>query len=79
MGFSGVLPILVPFILLGCVQERGLVEMCPRVRVRCETEERNLCTKNRQCPEKMNCCRFSCGKKCVHVRQDISDAFPSHL
>eukprot|EP00069_Balaena_mysticetus_P009519 bmy_06272T0 len=26
MGFSGVLPILVPFILLGCVQERGLVE-----------------------------------------------------
>ncbi|KAM9059334.1 WAP four-disulfide core domain protein 6A-like [Megaptera novaeangliae] len=107
MGFSGVLPILVPFILLGCVQERGLVEaffhskywglglpsgemefgrvpapsrpqrsisfhpsgMCPRVRVRCEIEERNLCTKSRQCPEKMNCCRFSCGKKCVHVRQ----------
>ncbi|XP_061065787.1 WAP four-disulfide core domain protein 6 [Eubalaena glacialis] len=78
MGFSGVLPILVPFILLGCVQECGLVEaisfhpsgMCPRVRVRCEIEERNLCTKSRQCPEKMKCCRFSCGKKCVNVRQD---------
>uniref|UniRef100_A0A8C0I1U4 Eppin n=1 Tax=Balaenoptera musculus TaxID=9771 RepID=A0A8C0I1U4_BALMU len=45
--------------------------MCPRVRVRCEIEERNLCTKSRQCPEKMKCCRFSCGKKCVNVRQDI--------
>ncbi|XP_057560023.1 WAP four-disulfide core domain protein 6 [Hippopotamus amphibius kiboko] len=74
MGFSGVLPILVPFIILGGVQEPGLPEaffhsMCPRIRVRCEIEERNLCTKSRQCPEKMKCCRFSCGKKCVDVNQ----------
>ncbi|XP_014643023.1 PREDICTED: WAP four-disulfide core domain protein 6 [Ceratotherium simum simum] len=77
MGLLGLLPILVPFILLGGVQEPGLVEgffqrICPRIRVKCEIEEMNQCAKSRDCPEKMKCCRFNCGKKCVDVSQGNS-------
>ncbi|XP_043336530.1 WAP four-disulfide core domain protein 6A-like [Cervus canadensis] len=72
MGFLGVLPILILFILLGGVQEPGLVEafflrQCPRNRVRCEIQERDLCTNSRDCPRKMKCCMFSCGKKCLEI------------
>uniref|UniRef100_A0A8D2GXA7 BPTI/Kunitz inhibitor domain-containing protein n=1 Tax=Urocitellus parryii TaxID=9999 RepID=A0A8D2GXA7_UROPR len=76
MGLLGLLLFLVPFILLGGVQEPGLVEglffkSCPKVRVKCEIEERNLCTRHRQCPNNMKCCMFSCGKKCLDMRKDI--------
>ncbi|KAF5917487.1 hypothetical protein HPG69_017379 [Diceros bicornis minor] len=45
--------------------------ICPRIRVKCEIDEMNQCAKSRDCPEKMKCCRFNCGKKCVDVSQDI--------
>uniref|UniRef100_A0A8C9PZ46 WAP domain-containing protein n=1 Tax=Spermophilus dauricus TaxID=99837 RepID=A0A8C9PZ46_SPEDA len=44
-------------------------ESCPKVRVKCEIEERNLCTRHRQCPNNMKCCMFSCGKKCLDMRK----------
>ncbi|XP_024856616.1 eppin isoform X1 [Bos taurus] len=44
---------------------------CPRNRVRCEIQERNLCTNSRDCPKKMKCCQFSCGKKCLDVDKDV--------
>nr|XP_045375296.1 WAP four-disulfide core domain protein 6A-like [Camelus bactrianus] len=75
MGFSGLLPILVPFILLEGVQEPGLVEAfhsaCPKNRVKCAIEERNQCVKNRECPEKMKCCRFGCARQCLNPKQDV--------
>uniref|UniRef100_A0A8D0PHY0 Pancreatic trypsin inhibitor n=1 Tax=Sus scrofa TaxID=9823 RepID=A0A8D0PHY0_PIG len=76
MGFSGLLLILVPLIVLGGVQEPGLVEAfivkkCPSNRARCEMKERDQCTKHRQCPNKMNCCKFACGKKCLNIKQDV--------
>ena len=40
---------------------------CPRNRVRCEIQERDLCTNSRDCPKKMKCCQFSCGKKCLDI------------
>ncbi|XP_058419402.1 eppin-like [Diceros bicornis minor] len=43
--------------------------ICPRIRVKCEIDEMNQCAKSRDCPEKMKCCRFNCGKKCVDVSQ----------
>lgn len=45
---------------------------CPRVRVKCEVEERNECTRHRQCPKKKRCCLFSCGKKCMDLNQGTS-------
>ncbi|XP_047397082.1 WAP four-disulfide core domain protein 6A-like [Sciurus carolinensis] len=76
MRLLGLLPFLVPFILLGGVQEPGLVEglffkSCPKIRVKCEIEERNQCTRHRECPENMKCCMFSCGKKCLDLRKDV--------
>ncbi|XP_032317141.1 WAP four-disulfide core domain protein 6A-like isoform X1 [Camelus ferus] len=75
MGFSGLLPILVPFILLEGVQEPGLVEAfhsaCPKNRVKCAIEERNQCVKNRECPENMKCCRFGCARQCLNPKQDV--------
>ncbi|XP_053429736.1 eppin-like [Nycticebus coucang] len=46
---------------------------CPRIRVKCEMEEMNQCTKHRHCPEKMKCCLFSCGKKCLDLRKGDSE------
>nr|XP_012614996.1 WAP four-disulfide core domain protein 6 [Microcebus murinus] len=74
MGLLGLLPILAPFILLEGIQGPGPVEgtflrACPKVRVKCEFEERDQCTKNRHCPENMKCCLFSCGKKCLDLRK----------
>ncbi|XP_023598009.1 WAP four-disulfide core domain protein 6A-like [Trichechus manatus latirostris] len=76
MGPSGVLPILVPFILLRSVQELALVEgfgskRCPRIRVKCEVQERDQCSIRRPCPGSLKCCTYSCGKKCLDLRQDI--------
>ncbi|XP_054580206.1 WAP four-disulfide core domain protein 6 [Eptesicus fuscus] len=73
MGLSGLLSILVPFILLGGVQEPELVEgflnMCPKIKVHCDMKETNQCLKNRQCPEKMKCCNFNCARKCLNLKQ----------
>ncbi|XP_077024027.1 WAP four-disulfide core domain protein 6A-like [Tamandua tetradactyla] len=76
MAFSGLLSILVPLILLGGVQEPGLVDgffrkRCPKIRVKCEIKERNQCTMHKHCPKNMRCCMFSCGKKCLDLKQDI--------
>ncbi|XP_020933495.1 eppin-like [Sus scrofa] len=46
-------------------------EKCPSNRARCEMKERDQCTKHRQCPNKMNCCKFACGKKCLNIKQDV--------
>ncbi|XP_011839225.1 PREDICTED: LOW QUALITY PROTEIN: WAP four-disulfide core domain protein 6 [Mandrillus leucophaeus] len=74
MGLSGLLPILVPFFLLGDIQESGHAEgifgkLCPKIKVECEVEEIDQCTKHRDCPENMKVCLFSCGKKCLDLRQ----------
>lgn len=45
---------------------------CPRNRVRCEIQERDLCTNSRDCPRKMKCCMFSCGKKCLEISKGNS-------
>lgn len=45
---------------------------CPRNRVRCEIQERDLCTNSRDCPKKMKCCMFSCGKKCLDISKGNS-------
>ncbi|XP_008014095.2 WAP four-disulfide core domain protein 6 isoform X1 [Chlorocebus sabaeus] len=79
MGLSGLLPILVPFFLLGDVQKPGHAEgifgkPCPKIKVECEVEEIDHCTKHRDCPENMKRCLFSCGKKCLDLRQGNSDA-----
>ncbi|XP_076427296.1 eppin isoform X3 [Peromyscus maniculatus bairdii] len=49
---------------------------CPRVRLKCEVEERNECTRHRHCPDKKRCCLFSCGKKCLDLREDICSLPP---
>ncbi|XP_073928533.1 WAP four-disulfide core domain protein 6A-like [Castor canadensis] len=76
MRLFGFLPFLVPFIFLGGVQEPGLVDgfffkACPKVRIKCEVEERNQCMRHRHCPDSMKCCLFSCGKKCLDLRKDV--------
>uniref|UniRef100_A0A2K5Z6M4 BPTI/Kunitz inhibitor domain-containing protein n=1 Tax=Mandrillus leucophaeus TaxID=9568 RepID=A0A2K5Z6M4_MANLE len=60
---------MVPFFLLGDVQKPGHAEgifgkLCPKIKVECEVEEIDQCTKHRDCPENMNC-----GKKCLDLRQ----------
>uniref|UniRef100_A0A2K5Z6F3 WAP domain-containing protein n=1 Tax=Mandrillus leucophaeus TaxID=9568 RepID=A0A2K5Z6F3_MANLE len=64
---------MVPFFLLGDVQKPGHAEgifgkLCPKIKVECEVEEIDQCTKHRDCPENMNC-----GKKCLDLRQGNSD------
>ncbi|KAM6147510.1 WAP four-disulfide core domain protein 6A-like [Erethizon dorsatum] len=76
MRFLGRLSFLVSFVFLGCVQEPRMVEglflrSCPKIRTKCEVEERNQCTRHRHCPDKMKCCLIGCGKKCLDLRKDI--------
>ncbi|XP_028625593.1 WAP four-disulfide core domain protein 6A [Grammomys surdaster] len=76
MRLWGLLPFLIPFIFLWSIwkaepAEGFFIRSCPRVRVKCEVEERNECTRHRQCPNKKRCCLFSCGKKCMDLKQDV--------
>ncbi|XP_054430034.1 eppin-like [Pteronotus mesoamericanus] len=76
MVSSGVLRILVLVILLVNVQGFTLSDLlspkrCPRIQEKCEFRERNICKKNKNCPDNMKCCVFNCGKKCLDLNQDI--------
>ncbi|XP_037357532.1 WAP four-disulfide core domain protein 6A-like [Talpa occidentalis] len=76
MELSGLLPVLVLFILLVGVRETGLVEgslrdSCPKIKENCKYRERSHCQKHRDCPTKMKCCDLSCGKKCINSKQDL--------
>ncbi|XP_023576550.1 WAP four-disulfide core domain protein 6A-like [Octodon degus] len=75
MRFLGLLSFLVSLILLGRVQEPRLVEghflrSCPKMRVKCEVEEKYQCTRHRHCSDNMKCCMFGCGKKCLDLTKD---------
>ncbi|CAO2577774.1 WAP four-disulfide core domain protein 6A [Lemmus lemmus] len=81
MKVSGFLSVLVLFGLFANIQGPGLTDLlfpkrCPRVRIKCEVEERNECTRHRHCPNKKRCCTFSCGKKCLDIKQDICSLPP---
>ncbi|XP_012513372.1 PREDICTED: eppin [Propithecus coquereli] len=74
MKSSGLLSLLVLCILFMNVQGPGLSEWffpkrCPRIREQCEFKERDVCKKDRQCQDKKKCCVFSCGKKCLDLKQ----------
>ncbi|XP_069845954.1 WAP four-disulfide core domain protein 6A-like [Dipodomys merriami] len=76
MELLGLLPFMVPSILLRGVRDPGLVEgsflrSCPHIRVKCEIQELNQCQKSTQCPDRMKCCWFSCGKKCLDISEDV--------
>ncbi|KAM7124872.1 eppin-like [Molossus nigricans] len=76
MVSSGLLRILVIAVLLMNVQGFNLIDLisprrCPRIREKCELKERDMCTKDKNCPDKKKCCIFNCGKKCLDLHQDI--------
>ncbi|XP_012583639.1 PREDICTED: WAP four-disulfide core domain protein 6A-like [Condylura cristata] len=76
MQLPGLLSVLAPFFLLGGVWDTGLVEgffrsPCPKIQVNCKYKERSQCQKSRECPGKMKCCDFNCGKKCLNLSQDL--------
>ncbi|XP_010629802.1 eppin isoform X3 [Fukomys damarensis] len=54
--------------------QRGQVEdqsKCPRISENCEFKERDICQKDSQCQDNEKCCVFSCGKKCLDLKQDV--------
>ncbi|XP_006881796.1 PREDICTED: eppin-like [Elephantulus edwardii] len=76
MESSGLLSILWLFLFLPSIQGSTVSDWlspkrCPRIREQCEFQERDHCTKDRHCADKKKCCLFSCGKKCLDLRQDI--------
>ncbi|XP_055451909.1 WAP four-disulfide core domain protein 6A-like [Psammomys obesus] len=76
MRLWALLPFLAPFFFPWNIQEPELAEgffirSCPRVRVKCEVQERNECTRHKQCPDKKRCCPFACGKKCLDTKEDV--------
>ncbi|XP_053527248.1 eppin-like isoform X3 [Artibeus jamaicensis] len=76
MVSSGLLRILVLLILVVNVQvftlrDLFLPKRCPRTREKCEFKERDMCKKDKNCPDNMKCCVFSCGRKCLDPKQDI--------
>ncbi|XP_023405658.2 eppin [Loxodonta africana] len=76
MESSGLLSIMVLFILLANVQGPRLnnwlfPKKCPRIKEQCEFQERDQCKKDRHCQDNEKCCQFSCGRKCLDLRQDI--------
>ncbi|XP_006839400.1 PREDICTED: kunitz-type serine protease inhibitor 6-like [Chrysochloris asiatica] len=76
MESSGLLSMLVLFILVPNVHGPGLNDWlfpkrCPRIQEQCEFKERDQCTKDKHCQNNMKCCHFSCGRKCLNLRQDI--------
>uniref|UniRef100_A0A8C9AUT3 Eppin n=1 Tax=Prolemur simus TaxID=1328070 RepID=A0A8C9AUT3_PROSS len=76
MKSSGLLSLMVLCILFMNVLGPGLSEQffskrCPRVKEQCEFKERDLCTSDRQCPDRKKCCLSSCGRKCLDVEHDI--------
>ncbi|XP_026308194.1 eppin-like isoform X2 [Piliocolobus tephrosceles] len=78
MGSSGLLSLLVLFILLANVQGPGLTDWlfprrCPTIREEREFRERDVCTRHRQCQDNKRYCVFSCGKKCLDLKQDVCE------
>ncbi|XP_010629800.1 eppin isoform X1 [Fukomys damarensis] len=74
MESSGLLSILVLFILLANVQQTAhwrSFRKCPRISENCEFKERDICQKDSQCQDNEKCCVFSCGKKCLDLKQDV--------
>ncbi|XP_045689332.1 eppin-like isoform X1 [Phyllostomus hastatus] len=76
MAFSGLLRILLLFILVVNVQVFTLSDLlmpkrCPKSQEKCEFKERDICKKDKNCPGNMKCCVFGCGKKCVDLKEDI--------
>nr|XP_023405659.1 eppin isoform X2 [Loxodonta africana] len=74
MESSGLLSIMVLFILLANVQGPRLnnwlfPKKCPRIKEQCEFQERDQCKKDRHCQDNEKCCQFSCGRKCLDLRQ----------
>ncbi|XP_034352588.1 WAP four-disulfide core domain protein 6B-like [Arvicanthis niloticus] len=76
MRLWGLLPFLVPFIFLWSSQEAELAEglfirTCPKNKVKCSFEERDQCSRHKQCPVDQKCCLFACGKKCLDLSEDV--------
>ncbi|EDL06404.1 mCG142012 [Mus musculus] len=77
MRLWGLLPFLVPFILLWSIQEPALAEgvfirTCPKYnKIKCDFEERNQCLRHRECPGEERCCLFACGRKCLDLSEDV--------
>ncbi|XP_031229142.1 WAP four-disulfide core domain protein 6B-like [Mastomys coucha] len=44
---------------------------CPKYKVKCEIEERDQCSRHKQCPADQKCCLFACGKKCLDLSEGV--------
>ncbi|XP_076427292.1 WAP four-disulfide core domain protein 6A-like [Peromyscus maniculatus bairdii] len=69
MRLWGILTFLVPFIFLWGIWEPELAEgfliRCPKFKVHCAFEEKNECTRHRDCRRREKCCMFACAKRCL--------------